>query len=68
MELQRKQRIKQLEELIAQGEQRVSELEQEMTQEDVFSDYQKMAEKCTELEELKAKISSYTDEWLDLAE
>ena len=68
LELQCKQRIKQLEELIAQGEQRVSELEQEMTQEDIFSDYQKMAEKCTELEELKAKISSYTDEWLNLAE
>ncbi len=66
IEAQRKNRIKELENLIEKAEERLAELENEMTQEEVFSDYKLMAEKCSLAEELRTKLNEYYDEWSSL--
>ncbi len=66
IEAQRKNRIRELEGLIEQAEMRISELEEEMTREEVFSDYKLMAEKCAETDELRKKLEEYYDEWSGL--
>lgn len=67
-DVQRKQRIRELESLIENLETQNSELEQEMAHEEVFSDYQRMSELCTKLEENKAAIESAYLEWTELSE
>ncbi len=64
----RKNRIKELENLIETAETRLGELEKEMTMEDVFSDYKLMAEKCAEADALKKSLDEYLDEWAELGE
>ncbi|MBR2452478.1 MAG: ABC-F family ATP-binding cassette domain-containing protein [Clostridia bacterium] len=66
IEAQRKNRIKELESLIEKTEEQLSQLETEMTQEEVFSDYKLMAEKCSEAEKLRIKLNEYYDEWSSL--
>jgi len=66
IEAQRKNRIRELEGLIEQAETRLSELEEEMTREEVFSDYKVMAEKCAEADEMRQKLEEYYDEWGEL--
>lgn len=66
LEAQRKNRIRELEKLIEDAEQRISELECEMASEEVFSDYKLMAEKCQETETLRQNLESYYDEWSEL--
>ena len=66
LEAQRKNRIRELETLIEDAEERLLELECEMTKEEVFSDYKLMAEKCSEAEELRKKLEEYYDEWSNL--
>ena len=66
LEAQRKNRIRELEGLIEQAETRLSELEEEMTQQEVFSDYRLMNEKCAEADELRRNLEEYYEEWGDL--
>lgn len=66
LEVQRKNRIKELERLIEEAEERVARLEQEMTHEDVFSDYKLMNEKCSETEACRAELERYYEEWSEL--
>ncbi len=66
LEAQRKNRIRELEKLIEDAEQRITELEAEMAIEEVFSDYKLMAEKCQETETLRQNLESYYDEWSEL--
>lgn len=63
---QRKQRIKELETMISEIEDCMKELEQEISTEQIFSDYQLMAEKCAELEQKKEQLNQLSDEWLEL--
>ncbi len=64
----RKNRIKELELLIEQAEARIAELEEEMTHEEVFSDYKVMAEHCKEVDSLRQKLEEYFEEWTSLEE
>jgi len=66
LDAQRKNRIKELERLIDEAETRLSELEEEMTREEVFSDYQLMAEKCNETDNLRKALDDYLEEWTTL--
>lgn len=63
---QRKNRIRELEVLIENAEQRIAELEEEMASEEVFSDYKLMTEKCRETDLLRQSLESYYDEWSEL--
>lgn len=66
-EARRKQRIAELETLIAETEARISELEQDMTKEEVFSDYVVMNEKTAELQERNNDLEKYYSEWETIA-
>ncbi len=63
---QRKNRIRELEKLIEEAEAQVAELEQEMTLEEVFSDYKLMGEKCSEADQLRQQLEEYFEEWTSL--
>ena len=65
---QRRNRIKELEKLIEDTEQNIGIIEEELTKEEVFSDYVLMNEKCEELEKLKSKLEEYYEEWTVLSE
>ncbi len=65
---QRKQRIRELENLIEELETQNGELEQEMAREEVFSDYQRMSELCAKLEENKTELENAYLEWTELSE
>ena len=64
---QRKQRISELEKLIAETEETISNLEKEMGSEEVFSDYQLMTEKTSLLDENTNNLEAYYSEWEELS-
>ena len=64
---QRKQRISELEKLIAETEETISNLEKEMGSEEVFSDYQLMTEKTSLLDENTNNLEAYYREWEELS-
>ncbi len=66
IDAERKKRIREVESLIESAETRLSELENEMTKEEVFSDYKLMAEKCSEADELRKSLEEYYEEWGEL--
>lgn len=68
IEVQRKNRIKELEALIEGTESDIKRIESEMASEEVFSDYVLMGEKCAELEEKKQALERYYEEWTILSE
>lgn len=65
---QRKNRIKELEKLICETEERIRTLEEEMTKEEIFSNYVLMNEKCGLLDETKVNLEKYYEEWTILSE
>ncbi len=67
-EAKRKNRIRELEKLIEEGETESIKIETEMTDEKVFSDYTLMNEKCARLEEIKKALEEYYEEWENLSE
>lgn len=67
-EARKKARIRELENLIADGERECAALDEQMTRQEVFSDYLRMQECCTRLEELRGLLNGYMDEWAELAE
>ncbi len=64
----RKNRIRELEKLIEDAETRLSALEEEMTLEEVFSDYKLMGEKCSEADLLRKNLEDYLEDWTNLAD
>ncbi|SDN43684.1 ATP-binding cassette domain-containing protein [Acetanaerobacterium elongatum] len=62
-----KNRIKELERLIADTEAEIAEHEHEMTLENVYTDYLAMQQHCAELEVKRAALSKYYDEWAELS-
>ncbi|MBQ2890908.1 MAG: ABC-F family ATP-binding cassette domain-containing protein [Clostridia bacterium] len=64
----RKNRIKELEILIEKTEELIRNLEEEMTKEEVFSDYELMNEKCEALSREKESLESYYEEWTMLSD
>ncbi len=65
---QRKNRIRELEKMIEDAEQKIAVLEEEMAMPEVFSDYQLMAEKCSEANNLRQNLEEYFEEWTALEE
>lgn len=67
-ETKRKLQIAELEKMISKTEEEISALENEMTKEEVFSDYILMNEKNSELEKLNSNLEEYYDNWTKLSE
>ena len=67
-EAQRKQRISELERLIAETEERLSEIEIEMTKEEIFSDYEAMNDLTAEMQDKNECLEQYYAEWEELQE
>lgn len=65
-ETKRKLQIAELEKMISKTEEEISALENEMTKEEVFSDYILMNEKNSELEKLNSNLEEYYDNWTKL--
>ena len=63
---ERKNRIRELERLIEETETHIAELEEEMTLEEVFSDYKLMNEKCAECDDARNRLEGYYGEWTEL--
>lgn len=68
IEAQRKARIRELEELIAWLEKETAVLQDELTQEEVYTDYQLATEKTVKIEENSAKLEECYAEWETLQE
>ncbi len=64
----RRNRIKELELLIEETEAAILVLEEEMTREEVFSNFALMNEKCETLNEEKENLESYYEEWTVLSD
>ena len=61
-EAKKRQRLKELEELIEKNEEAVAQLEEEITREEIYSDFELMNSKCSEISRLKEKIDKLFDE------
>lgn len=66
LDAQRKNRIRELEGLIEQTEADLAQIEEEMTREEVFSDYKLMNEKCAMADSLRQSLEEYYSEWSEL--
>ncbi len=66
-EARAKNRMKELERLIADTEAEIAILEHEMTLETVYADYIVMQQKCAELEQKRTALSQYYDEWAEIS-
>lgn len=64
----RRNRIHALEKLMEELEQETAQLQQEIGDPEIASDYTLLAEKCDRLEELKHLNEEYMEEWLILSE
>ncbi|MBE5040604.1 ABC-F family ATP-binding cassette domain-containing protein [Ructibacterium gallinarum] len=67
-EVQRKTRIRELEELITWLEKEIALLQEEMTQEEVYTDYRLAEEKTIEIEKKHAQLDECYEEWETLQE
>ena len=65
---EKRKRIKELEAEINRMEGEMAVLQEEMSSDEVCTDYQLMNEKCAEFERLKNLSAEYSDEWLALCE
>lgn len=62
----RRNRIKQLEKEIEQLEIDIFNLEQEISEPDIASNFELMTEKCTQLEDCRRQLDEKMDEWAEL--
>ena len=53
---------------ISSADERLAEIEKEMTLPEVCADYEKMSALCAEMEQLKDKQNALMDEWAVLTE
>ncbi len=68
LEAQKRNRIKQLENEMEEVQNTIDALSEEITKEEVYSDFQLMTEKCTEIDRLKNLANDLFDEWAELSE
>lgn len=68
LEAQRRNKIRQLEKDMETMQEELQTLEEEITHEEVYSDFEKMNQKCTEIDRLKKAIDDAFDEWAMLSE
>lgn len=68
LEVQRKARIKELEQMIEELEEEISVLQEELATEEVYSNYQLAAEKTEKINENSIKIEECMEEWEHLQE
>lgn len=65
---QKRNRIRELEKEIEDTEVLIFELENDISDPEIASDYSKMSEKCKELEETKTALDQKMDEWAELSD
>lgn len=65
---QKRNRIRELEKEIEDTEVLIFELENDISDPEIASDYSKMSEKCKELEEAKTSLDQKMDEWAELSD
>lgn len=65
---QKRNRIRELEKEIEDTEVLIFELENAISDPEIASDYNKMSEKCKELEEAKTALDQKMDEWAELSD
>lgn len=65
---QKRNRIRELEKEIEDTEVLIFELENDISDPEIASDYSKMSEKCKELEEAKTTLDQKMDEWAELSD
>lgn len=65
---QKRNRIRELEKEIEDTEVLIFELENDISDPEIASDYSKMSEKCKELEEAKSALDQKMDEWAELSD
>ena len=65
---QKRNRIRELEKEIEDTEVLIFELENDISDPEIASDYSKMSEKCKELEESKTALDQKMDEWAELSD
>lgn len=68
LEAQKRNRIRQLETEMEELQEKVNILSEEITLEEVYSDFELMNRKCTEIDQLKNLINDKFDEWAELSE
>ncbi len=68
LEAQKRNRIKQLEIEMEEIQNTIDILSEEITREEVYSDFQLMTEKCSEIDRLKNLSNDKFDEWAELSE
>ena len=66
-EARRRARVKELEELIEQNEERLAVLQEEITKEEIYSDFELMNSKCSEIEKLKNDNDEMFEEIIELS-
>ncbi len=66
-EAKRRARVKELEELIEQNEERLAVLQEEITREEIYSDFELMNSKCSEIEKLKNDNEEMFEEIIELS-
>lgn len=64
----RRNRIKAVENEIAECDERLAEIEAEMAKPETCADYEKMSALCSEIEEVKTHQNALMDEWVELTE
>lgn len=68
LEAQKRNRIKQLEAEMEEIQEKIDILSEEITHEEIYSDFELMNEKCTEINRLKELSNEMFDEWAELSE
>ena len=66
-EAKKRARIKELEDLIEQNEQQLTVLQEEITREEIYSDFELMNSKCAEIEKLKNDNDEMFEEIIELS-
>ena len=67
LEAKRRGRVKELEELIEKNEERLAVLNEEISKEEIYSDFELMHLKCTEIEKLKNENDEMFEEIIELS-
>lgn len=68
LEAKKRQRIKEIENQMESLQEEQSILEDEITQEQIFSNYELMHQKCSRIDEIKNLCDTLFDEWAELSE
>ena len=68
LDAKKRARIKELEGLIEAAEERIPQLEAELTDPEITRDYEKLNAKCAGLEQAKKELDDYMEEWAVLSD